>query len=141
MIALVPFECPQCERHYRVELDFVKMRRLNRVAVCRGCEGRYTLNIRLEKSSGPTEPDPYASERSTAKRTPARKSAPRRQDTTPPDHPVPGRVLDNRVVGDKVFDDTVVEDAVLSDRAPSSSWPDAGWSFDPYRFRHHAQSS
>jgi hypothetical protein len=63
VIALIPFECPQCERGYRVELDFIKMRRLTRVAVCRGCEGRYTLSVRLEKSTGPIEPDPYANER------------------------------------------------------------------------------
>lgn len=61
--ALIPFECPQCDRHYRVELDFVKMRRLNRVAVCRGCDGRYTLSIRLERSAAPFDPDPYAAER------------------------------------------------------------------------------
>lgn len=61
--ALIPFECPQCDRHYRVELDFVKMRRLNRVAVCRGCDGRYTLSIRLERSAEPFDPDPYAAER------------------------------------------------------------------------------
>jgi len=61
--ALVPFECPQCDRHYRVELDFVKMRRLNRVAVCRGCNGHYSLSVRLERSTEPFDPDPYAAER------------------------------------------------------------------------------
>lgn len=39
------------------------MRRLNRIAVCRGCDGHYTLSIRLERSAAPFDPDPYAAER------------------------------------------------------------------------------
>jgi hypothetical protein len=61
--ALVPFECPKCHRQYRMELDFDKLRRLNRVAICGKCRGRYSISVRMGRASQPFEPDPFAAER------------------------------------------------------------------------------
>ena len=46
-----------------MELDFDKLRRLNRVAICGKCRGRYSIKVRMGRASQPFEPDPFAAER------------------------------------------------------------------------------
>jgi len=43
----VPFECPECDRAYRVDLDLLKMTRLKRVAICGRCKNPFSLLVRL----------------------------------------------------------------------------------------------
>jgi hypothetical protein len=48
IIAHIPFECPQCGRGYHMELDLLKLTRLNRVAVCGRCRNEFSVQVHFD---------------------------------------------------------------------------------------------
>jgi hypothetical protein len=55
--AQVPFDCPQCGRPYHIKVDLLKLRRLNRIAVCGSCKHQFSVSVRLDNAESGAPPD------------------------------------------------------------------------------------
>jgi hypothetical protein len=90
VIAIVPFQCPQCARQYDLEVNILRLARLKRIALCE-CEGRFSVSIQIKGTVEPVYDMPSDVDALLAQAQqpsePPRSEPPRSSEPPPSDRP------------------------------------------------------